>query len=472
MSLRTVRRGGALLAITVLVTVLAGCQNAKVGAKCNTTDFGQDSTHVLSCVKGKWKRLMTKGEAAKILFPAPTTTVAPTAPAAPVVTVAPETTTAPATTVAPVTTTTTMPTTTAPPVVATAASVWVGENSSCAIMSDTGVKCWGKNDKGQLGDGTTTNRTAAVTVPGLTGVTQISGNNGSTCALLSNQTVKCWGEGSLGQLGDGTATDRLTPTTVSGLTGVTQISGGIEHTCALAGTAVMCWGDNGFGQLGDGTTTGRNVPTVVPALAAASSIAAGTNNSCAVIAADGSVKCWGDNHYGQLGNGTTVNLDPPAPVTVTGLTGISRVSIGGGHACALVANDGSVKCWGDNYYGQLGNGTYGALTGSLTPTAVVGLTGAGKLDSASDSNCVLASGKVSCWGDAYVGQLGRDIETDKTLPGFVDNLSGVNGFASGTQHGCAIVGTAVKCWGFNGSGQLGDGSTTTRLAPVSVTGLS
>ena len=336
-------------------------------------------------------------------------------------------------------------------------------------MSNTGVKCWGKNDKGQLGDGTTTNRTSAVTVAGLTGVTQLSGNNASTCALLSNGTVKCWGEGTLGQLGDGTSTDHLTPTTVSGLTGVTQISGGTEHTCALASGTVKCWGYNGYGQLGDNTTDDRNVPTAMSAVGTASAVGAGTNNTCVVLSADGSVKCTGDNHYGQLGDGTVVN--ELTAVSVTGLTGISKVSVGGGHACALVASDGSIKCWGDNYYGQLGKGVYGALTGSLTPVSVVGYSGATKLDSASDSNCALAGGKVSCWGDDYVGQLGRSIETDKTLPGFVDNLSGVTAIASGYHHGCALTGTTVKCWGVNDSGQLGDGSTTTRTAPVTVTGL-
>ncbi len=166
-----------------------------------------------------------------------------------------------------------------------------------------------------------------------------------------------------------------TPIAVKGLTGVTAISAGYEHTCARLGTGtVKCWGDNTGGELGNGTYTGPQMclngpcssTPIVKGLTETTAVAVGEDQACALLST-GTAKCWGQNSYGELGNGTTTHS--LVPVSVKGLTGATAIAAGDQQTCALLST-GTVKCWGDNTYGQLGNGT---ATSSPVPVAVTGL---------------------------------------------------------------------------------------------------
>ncbi|MBI2061611.1 MAG: hypothetical protein HYT87_17870, partial [Nitrospirae bacterium] len=339
---------------------------------------------------------------------------------------------------------------------------------TCSLLSNGTVKCWGNNQSGQLGDGTTANKTTPVAVSSLSGSVAVAGGGNQTCSLLSNGTVDCWGYNFYGQLGDGTTVNKTTPAAVIGLSGAVAVAGGYYHTCSLLSDGtVKCWGWNPSGQLGDGTTADRLTPITVSSLSGGVALAVGYWHTCSLLS-DGTVKCWGLNSSGQLGDGTTANR--LTPIAVSSLFGGVAIVVGYDHTCSLLS-DGTVKCWGNNQYGQLGDGTL--LVNKTTPVAVSGLSGGVAVAAGREYTCsLLSDGTMKCWGRNFYGQLGDGTTADRTTPVAVSGLSGGVTVANGYEHTCSLLSDGtVKCWGYNFYGQLGDGTTVDRHTPVQVQNL-
>jgi alpha-tubulin suppressor-like RCC1 family protein len=291
-----------------------------------------------------------------------------------------------------------------------------------------------------------------------------------TCTLLGSSRVKCWGWNADGQMGDGSQVDRNAPVDVSGLgSGFIDIAAGYEHSCAVLDTGtVKCWGGNTEGQIGDGTNTRRLTPVNVSNLSGVSAIQAQLH-TCALLRAGG-VKCWGRNNEGQIGDGG--GPDRLTPVDVSGLSsGVTAIAAGHLHTCALL-NTGEVKCWGKGSDGQIGDG---GTSQRSSPTDVSGLSAraiavaAGKFHTCA----LLSTGKVQCWGLNTNGQLGNNTTATSASPVDVTGITNAVAISAGGNNSCALLGTgAMQCWGHNTFGQVGDGSTTQRNAPVGVSGVT
>ena len=341
---------------------------------------------------------------------------------------------------------------------AQAGSIAAGGQHSCLITGAGGLKCWGWNGFGQLGTGSTEFSAAPTNVVGLaSGVEQVALGVHHTCALTDAGGVRCWGWNKHGELGDGTKADSTVPVKVLGLSkGVAAISLGDRHSCALLDTGgVKCWGGGREGELGYGGTYGRPVPIDVFGLSSGvESISAGAYHTCAILDTGG-LKCWGYNEVGQIGNGKTKDQLTPAPVK--GLkTGVTAVAGGGYHTCASLAS-GGVKCWGYNASGQLGDGTRELRT---TPVAVVGLTtDVSALALGANHSCALSNaGGVLCWGENSEGQVGDGTARNTKRPKQVLGMdAGVDAITSGLWHTCALAGGDMSCWGQNIAGQVGMG---------------
>jgi alpha-tubulin suppressor-like RCC1 family protein len=339
-----------------------------------------------------------------------------------------------------------------------------GEEHTCAVLANGTVRCWGVNNSGAIGDGTSGNvRVAPTPVSGLTGAVQVSAGDGYTCVVAADGTARCWGSNDDGQLGDGTTTSRSTSMPVSGFTGVLQLSSGTSHTCAvLANGTVRCWGYNIDGQLGNDSTSPATSPVAVSGLSGATQVAAGTSHTCALLE-NGTVRCWGLNSNGQVGDGTG-GISWLTPQLVSGLSGATQIAAGAHHTCAVLS-DGTVSCWGRGADGRLGNGS---TANAIAPVAVSGLTSVTRIAAGDFHTCaLLGDGTVRCWGEGAWGQLGDGSASQRNTPTAVSNLSNVTQIEAGRRHTCALLGDGtVYCWGDNWFGQLGDGTIAQRNTPV------
>lgn len=346
-----------------------------------------------------------------------------------------------------------------------------GEHSF--LIKDGTTYAWGANGYGQLGIGNKLNRKTPAAVDGTFAAVSIGGAHGVALDTANGGTVWTWGHNSAGQLGDNTIVTKTTPVQVLGTDGETYLSGikavaaGGRHSLAIADdNTVLSWGNNTYGQLGNGTTTTSRIPVPVSDLTGVTAIAAGGEFSLA-LKSDGTVWAWGNNSKGQLGIGSTASSSTPVQVTALAEHFITQIAAGGSHALALDSTNGIIYAWGYNEFGQLGDGT---IATSKVPVEVVktGITGdVTAIAAGLDHSVAIIGGSVYAWGYNYYGQLGNGatlgsydpVRTLQTVIG----LSDVETIIAGGYH-CIAVDNAgvVWTWGRNAHGQLGDGTQTSR----------
>ena len=225
-------------------------------------------------------------------------------------------------------------------------SISAGDYHTCALVNDGNVWCWGENNSGSVGVATSTYSVLTPTkVVGVSNAVDVSAGGLSSCAVLGNGTIKCWGAAQpVGPAG--------TPQPIAGISTATKVATALEHTCVLLGDrTVQCFGGNSFGQLSTAPPSGSGTPITVAGVVNAVGIVSGPHLSCAVLSS-GLAKCWGRNTEGGLGDGTTTFPDWSPPVDVVGLSGITSMSAGG--ATCAIASSGRTFCWGGNFLYVLG----------------------------------------------------------------------------------------------------------------------
>lgn len=373
-------------------------------------------------------------------------------------------------------------------------TVTSGFGHSCAVAQGTAY-CWGDNTTNQLGNKNYPQANRAVPVltssdTPLTGVSLIEAGTYHTCAIVRGK-IYCWGLNGSGQLGNNnmpTASNHAILAKYDAseviISGATSISSGANSTCAVIKGIAHCWGNNVSGQLGN-NDTGTNRAGAVPVktvlnlpLSGASHISHYNSHACALV--KGAVYCWGSNNAGQLGDTTKVDKGYAVKALFadgSALTGVSTVTTGGTHTCAIVKK--AAYCWGSSFYGAIGNNTdntdptsefYGAVA-VLTPT-LAPLVGATTITSGEDFSCAVANKTIYCWGKNSQGQLGNQDTGNLTKvairPMYAqpDLLSGIQAISAGMGHTCAIRKGTLWCWGNNNSGQLGDTTTLDRDGAV------
>jgi alpha-tubulin suppressor-like RCC1 family protein len=340
-------------------------------------------------------------------------------------------------------------------------------SSSCALLSSGSIDCWGSNHSGELGNGMTAEYVdVAVPVSNIENAMDVDDSTGAVvCATLADGHIDCWGNNDFGGLGNGTTDSSFTPVQVSGITNAIAVSAGVEFACALLSNGkVDCWGDNDSGQLGNGTYENSSTPLPVSGITTAIGISTGSNHACALLTGGG-IDCWGSGDSGDLGNSSEEGSATPVPVS--GITNAIEVSAGGAGLTCAVLSDGAIDCWGNNYNGELGNGT---IKDSSVPMPVSGVTSAIEVSAGWGHACaVLSSGDVDCWGSNEEGDLGNGATEDSTVPVSVSSITTAETVVAAGSSTCALLANGhVECWGGNEEGGLGDGTTENSFNPVPV----
>jgi alpha-tubulin suppressor-like RCC1 family protein len=363
-----------------------------------------------------------------------------------------------------------------------------GNAFTCALTATGGVKCWGQNGYGSLGNGQTSGVSlAAVDAVGLSsGVQTISAGGYHACAITTANALLCWGLNEFGQLGSGSSIAQgsgspVEPTAVTST--VSAMAIGDDHSCVVVASTggVKCWGRNSYGQLGVDPAATSTTGVAVDVFGASSgfkAVAVGDYHSCA-ITTQGAVKCWGRNDFGEIGSAGPASGSTYQPVTVAGLSSAAVAVVGGHNYTCAMTDLGGVQCWGnDQGFGYLGNGSESGT--SAVPVDAVGLSSGAVALSTSNSSyashvsALTSGGAVLSWGLDEVGQLGDDPKTitattSSDVPVAAVGVHNAIAVAAGDSHGCAALAAGgVMCWGQ--STPAGSSSSSNVLVPISVSG--
>jgi alpha-tubulin suppressor-like RCC1 family protein len=350
-----------------------------------------------------------------------------------------------------------------------------GRGHSCAVALGGRAFCWGRNEQGQLGDGTLSDRRRPVAVLGGLTFASIASGDFHTCGITTVGQAYCWGLNQSGALGDGSQTRRLTPVAVSGGREFVSISAGLQNTCGITtDNTAYCWGQGFFGANGNGLQATALTPVAVSGGHAFASISAGSQYACGVTVA-GQGYCWGNGGSGNLGNGTSSNR--LAPVPVAGQRTFAQISTGNAHACG-VTTSGEGYCWGAGQFGRLGNGS---TANSTTPQPVSGAIVFSHISAGGLHTCgVGVNGTGYCWGGNVEGNLGTASGPSTVPRPVVGGLTWASISASGQigpsfdsssifAFSCGVtVDNLIYCWGSGFFGSLGNGSTGSRSSPTPI----
>lgn len=348
----------------------------------------------------------------------------------------------------------------------------LGSDNTCVLRTDGTVLCWGRGDKGAIGDGANTDRLVPTAVSGGLLFKSLTGSGNRNCGITTAGKLYCWGSNydhglGIGPLGATPSwVNAPTPSDVA-VTTFTQVSSSqYGQLCALTTTGVRyCWGDNDNVELGNGSDVDIVRPLeVAPPLFV--TLAMGNYHGCA-LATGGVAWCWGYNDRGAAGNGTFNTV--MVPTKVIGNHTFSHLAVLEGATCGL-KTDGTTWCWGEGEYGVFGDGTFGAIRS--TPTVVPGAPAFVELAGTSHHVCGrTATGSVYCWGLNADGQLGDGTIIARGVPTKISGTRSYLMIAAGTRQSCGVASDGLYCWGGNPLGLLGDGTTTARPVPTKVIGL-